>query len=369
MMVVSRKISVIVAAHNDEACIDELTYRLTLVFDDMPTIVWESVIIDNGSDDGTFARIEGVVERDARFSTIQLARHFRNDGAFTAGLAVSDADAVVLLHADLSDPPEMIPELVDRWEAGYENVFAVDDPDRRRGRFVASLSDKLTGGLVPSGAGDYRLLDRRVYEQVRDMEERNRFVQGLVAWVGFRSTGVQRSDRSDVPAADRSSDTGRAERSIKAVFAHSQVPLVLIPAVGIGLALLSFLALVALTINWLTRGVPFPGFGTIVALMVMLFGILFCMLGVVSVYIGLIYEEAKGRPNFVIRRTVGLGARGVGEVVPPITSSNSGVRSDVPPSGPGDSEAAEDRRADTDRSSVESGNRPAEATRTPSSGL
>jgi dolichol-phosphate mannosyltransferase len=145
-----------------------------------------------------------------------------------------------------------------------------------------------------------------VYEQVRAMDERNRFVRGLVAWVGFRSVGVEHEREERFAGTSKAHTIGVMQLALKAVFAHSQVPLVLIPVVGITLFLISLLTLAGLTIDWIVRGVPFPGFGTIVALMVMLFGILFCLLGIVSIYIGLIYEEVKGRPNFVIRQTLGF---------------------------------------------------------------
>ena len=137
------------------------------------------------------------------------------------------------------------------------------------------------------------------------MDERNRFVRGLVAWVGFRSIGVEHEREERFVGTSKAHTVGVTQLAVKAVFAHSQVPLVVIPLVGLGLFVVSLLALIGLTVDWVTR-LPFPGFGTIVALMVMFFGILFCFLGVVSIYIGLIYEEVKGRPNFIIRDALGF---------------------------------------------------------------
>ena len=130
------------------------------------------------------------------------------------------------------------------------------------------------------------------------MDERNRFVRGLVAWVGFRSIGVEHEREERYAGTSKAHSTAVLQLAVKAVLAHSQVPLVIIPLVGISLFVASIVALVVLTIDWATLGVPFPGFGTIVALMVMLFGILFCLLGIVSIYIGQIYEEVKGRAQF-----------------------------------------------------------------------
>lgn len=302
------------SAYNETECIDELSRRLITVFDLMPTYDFDAIVVENGSEDDTFEKLEAIHSQDSRFKVVQLARNFRMDGGLTAGLEYVDADAVVLMTADLQDPPEMIPRFVAQWEAGYENVYGVVTARRGTGpirtmnsRLFYWIIGKLTGHLIPANASDFRLLDRRVYEVVRAMDERNRFVRGLVAWVGFRSIGVEHEREERYAGESKAHSRGVLQLAIKAIFAHSQIPLVIIPMVGIGLFALSIVALVVLSVDWVTRGVPFPGFGTIVALMVMLFGMLFCLLGIVSIYIGQIYEEVKGRPNFVVRQTLGLG--------------------------------------------------------------
>ena len=131
--------------------------------------------------------------------------------------------------------------------------------------------------------------------------------EDLVAWVGFRSVGVEHEREERFAGTSKAHTIGVLQLATKAVFAHSQVPLMMIPLVGAGLFVASFISLMVLTVDWMTRGVPFPGFGTIVALMIMLFGILFCLLGIVSIYIGQIYDEVKGRPNFIVRQTSVVG--------------------------------------------------------------
>jgi polyisoprenyl-phosphate glycosyltransferase len=310
---VRKKISVVTSAYNESECIDELARRLTAVYDLLPAYDFETIVVENGSEDDTFEKLQAISQQDPRFKVVQLARNFRMDGGLTAGLDSVDADAVILMTADLQDPPEMIPRFVAEWEQGYENVYGIVTVRRGTGplrtmnsRLFYWIIGKLTGDLIPANASDFRLLDRKVYEVVRNMDERNRFVRGLVAWVGFRSKGVEHEREERFAGTSKAHSLGVLGLAVKAIFAHSQVPLVMIPLVGAGLFVASILALVALTIDWVTQGVPFPGFGTIVALMVMLFGILFCLLGIVSIYIGQIYEEVKGRPNFIVRQTVGL---------------------------------------------------------------
>jgi glycosyltransferase involved in cell wall biosynthesis len=310
---VRKTISVITSAYNEGECVDELARRLAAVFDELSEYDFEAIVVENGSEDDTFQHLERIRDRDPRFKIIQLSRNFRMDGGITAGLSSATGDAVILMTADLQDPPEMIPEFIARWEEGYENVYGIVTSRRGTGRLRRFNSrlfywiiGKLTGNLIPANASDFRLLDRRVYEQVRTMEERNRFVRGLVAWVGFRSIGVEHEREERFAGTSKAHSIGVLQLAVEAIFAHSQVPLIMIPLVGVGLFVASLFALVGLSIDWLIRGVPFPGFGTIVALMIMLFGILFCLLGIVSIYIGLIYDEVKARPNFVIRQTLGV---------------------------------------------------------------
>ena len=309
-----KKITVISPAFNEAECVDELARRLTAVFDSLPDYEFDAIIVENGSSDETFAKLCAIRDRDPRFKIVQLARNFRMDGGLTAGLSLANGDAVILMTSDLQDPPELIPEFVRRWQEGYENIYGIvtsrrGTPLMRRvnSRMFYWLIGKLTGQLIPTNASDFRLMDRRVYEEVRGMDERNRFVRGLVAWVGFKSIGVE-FDREERFAGESKAPTLKtADLATKGILAHSNVPLTFIPLVGLGLSFLSMVAIVGLTIFWIFEGVPFPGFGTIVALIILLFGILFLLLGVTGLYVGLIYEEVKGRPNFVVRSTVGIG--------------------------------------------------------------
>lgn len=313
-MTTRKKISIVTSAYNEAECVEELARRLAAVFDQLPAYDFEAIVVENGSGDQTFDLLEAISRRDPRFKIIQLARNFRMDGGLTAGLDFANADAVVLMTADLQDPPEMIPRFIAEWEKGYENVYGVVTVRRGTG-WLRTLNSRLfywvighlTGDLIPANASDFRLLDRRVYEVVRKMDERNRFVRGLVAWVGFRSIGVEHEREERFAGESKAYSRGVLALAVKGIFAHSQIPLFFIPIVGFGLFVISVLALIALTIDWIARGVPFPGFGTIVALMVLLFGVLFCLLGIVSIYIGQIYDEVKGRPNFIVRQTLGFG--------------------------------------------------------------
>ena len=306
-------ISVVIPAYNEEANIDELSLRLAAVFDAEPTYDFEAIIVENGSLDQTFERSLAARERDPRFKVLQLSRNFRMDGGLTAGLASASGDAAVLMAADLQDPPELIHQFLRKWEEGYEVVYQIvtdrqgTGPIRRmNSQLFYWLAGRLTDGRIPRNVSDFRLVDRRVYEAVNVMEERNRFVRGLFAWVGFSSVGIEHERAPRTGGVSGAHTFGVIDLAFKGIFAHSYKPLRLISLFGLLLSGLSFLAIIVFAIRFLVDGVPFAGFGTIVCLFLLMFGFLFTMLGIVSEYVGLIYEEVKQRPNFVVRRRVGI---------------------------------------------------------------
>lgn len=306
-------VSVVVPAYNESACVEELASRLQAVFDSHPRYDFEAVIVENGSMDDTWDKLLKIHESDPRFRILQLARNFRMDGGVTAGLAHASGDAVVIMCADLQDPPEMIGSFLEKWEDGYENVYMVVTERQGTGRLRQFNSRafywviaRLTDSRIPKNASDFRLVDRRVVDVVNTMQERNRFVRGLFAWVGYKSIGIEH-ERPPRHGGESNADTLKVlDLAIKGIFAHSYAPLRLITVAGLVLSGLSGVAIAVLAVQFFLFGVPFPGFGTIICLMLLLFGILFSMLGVVSEYVGLIYEEVKQRPNYVVRDRVGF---------------------------------------------------------------
>ncbi len=304
-------ISVVTCAYNESACIDELARRLVVIFDGLPQYDFEVIAIENGSNDGTFERLVAIQSNDHRFHVIQLSRNFRFDGGLTAGIALTRGDAVVLMAADLQDPPEFIPEFIKKWEEGYENVYGVvgERSGTSRLRKLNShlfywLIGRLADHPIPANARDFRLLDRKLYEQIQQMNEHSRFIRGLAAWPGFRSIGVEFDQPERFAGESKATSGGVSELAIRAIFANSLAPLKLLPFIGAFMVCGSILALVALVIYWIIAGVPFPGFGAIIATSLLVFGLLATLLSIIGIYIGLIFEEVRGRPNFVIRQIV-----------------------------------------------------------------
>ena len=304
-------ISVIVPAYNEEDCVIELASRLTAVFDQNDSYDFEAIIVENGSTDRTWELLQQIHDADRRFKVVQLSRNFRMDGGITAGLEYAQGDAVVIMTADLQDPPELISEFIVKWEEGFENIYMVvtkrgsTGPIRRiNSRAFYWLAGKLTDDRIPRNASDFRLVDRKVYETVRRMDERNRFVRGLFAWVGFKSVGIEAERPPRFGGESKAYSLQVIDLAFKGIFAHSYVPLKFITVTGVAMSALSFLATVTLAVCWVLLGVPFAGFGTLVSLSLLAFGLLAFMVGLLAEYLGLVYEEVQGRPNFIVSRTL-----------------------------------------------------------------
>lgn len=310
----SRKlISIVIPAYNESECVDELARRLQEMMAAEPRYDFEVIVVENGSVDDTWDKLNVVHASDGRFKIVQLSRNFRMDGGLTAGLSFAQGDAAVVMTADLQDPPELIHDFLRKWEEGYENVYMVVSERRGTGplrtfnsRVFYWLAGKLTGGTLPRNASDFRLVDRKVYETINEMQERNRFVRGLFAWAGYRSVGIEHERPPRFGGRSKAYSLKVLDLAFKGIFAHSYTPLHLITVTGLTVSFLSVVALLVYALRWLIGGVPFAGFGTIVGFTLLLFGILFSMMGILSEYVGLIYEEVKQRPNFIVRDKVGF---------------------------------------------------------------
>ena len=302
-----------VSAYNEEQSIETLATRLQVVFDQNSAYAFEVIIVENGSTDSTYEKLLKIHGRDSRFKILKLSRNFRMDGGITAGLNHASGDAAVIMTAALKDPPELIPQFLKKWEEGYENVYGIvkKRPGTNLIRKINSqifywLLNKMTGGLMPRNVSDFRLVDRKVYLTINLMEERNRFLRGMFVWVGFKSFGIEFERGPRFAGKSKAYTFQVIELAIKGIFAYSYLPLKFITMMGITISALSFIILIGIVIKVLFWGVPFPGFGTIMAVMLLMFGFLFTALGVISEYVGLIYEEVKQRPNFIVNEKIGL---------------------------------------------------------------
>ena len=309
-----RLISVVTPLYNESENVEPLFRRLSAVFDGLADrYEFEVIAVENGCIDDTYEKLCAVRARDNRWKIVQLSRNWLMEGGMTAGLAHARGDAAVIMAADLQDPPELIPQFIERWEAGYENIYGVISarPDESPFRRFATgwfyrIINMLSETPVPRNASDFRLVDRCAYEAFKRLPERNRMVRAMWGFLGFRSCGIEHERAPRHGGTSSFNYLTVAGFAIRGILSYSFMPLKVIPFFGMACAALSFVLLVGFVIRAFAFGVPFDGFGTIIAVTLMLFGFLFLFLGILSEYVGMIYAESRKRPAYIVRRLHGL---------------------------------------------------------------
>jgi glycosyltransferase involved in cell wall biosynthesis len=298
--------SLVVPAFNEEGVIAELAARLAAVMDALDEEA-EAILVDDGSTDRTFELMREAAEADPRFRVVRLSRNFGHQVALTAGVDASAGDAVVVLDADLQDPPEVVLQLAARWREGFDVVYAVRDvrdgetPFKRvtAAAFYRAFN-RISEVKVPLDVGDFRLVDRRVLDVFTRMRESNRFVRGMFSWVGLRQTGVlyRRSERF---AGETHYPLRKMLRfAMTGVISFSSAPLRVALNLGFLVSGLSFALAGWSVVVKLAGFYNVPGWTSIVVVMTLLGGIQLIVLGVIGEYIGDIHVEVKRRPLYVV---------------------------------------------------------------------
>ena len=300
-------VEVISSALNEEEAIFELYERLSRVFSQEEEYTWKLVIFDNGSSDTTWEKISSLSSLHPNVTGFRMSRTFTLDAAFTAGMHQATADIVIIMASDLQDPPETIPLLLRKWESGIPHV-AVRVLKRDEMSYLRKLLTKTfyrisnwaSQGLIPENVSDFRLMDKIVYTAVNQMQERNRFMRGLIAWTGFPTAFVDIERPARYSGRTKTSYYELIKFSLRGIFANSNKPISLISFSGFILSGLSLLAVFIFSVIWLLIGVPFAGYGTIVGLIILTFSLTLAVLGVIAEYISLIYTEVMSRPHSII---------------------------------------------------------------------
>ena len=274
---------------------------------------WEVIGVDDGSTDATALVLEGWARRPG-FRMLQLSRNFGKEAALSAGLQAANGEVVVLMDADLQHSPSLIPTFVGHWQAGNDVVYAVREDRRDESlwkRLGADWFYKLVNAAdhvkLPPGAGDFRLLDRSAVDALLSLPERNRFMKGLYAWVGFDALAVPYTPSARAHGTSHFRPLRLLHLSIDGLTAFTTLPLRAVSIVGFALALLAFLYGGFLTLNHWLYGNDVSGWTTIVVCLLLLAGIQLISLGIVGEYIGRIFEEVKARPLFIVKRALGQG--------------------------------------------------------------
>lgn len=308
-----KRVSICIPCYNEGPGIPALGSALTALMDRNPRFEFEIVLVENGSHDNTYDAAMELHRKDPRFKIVQLSRNWTADGGVAAGLQYCTGDCAVLMDADLQDPPEVVDQFLVKWEEGNDVVYGIIesrdkvDPLRRllNKAFYWFISTT-TKGLIPPNVTAFRLMDRRVYEQLNLMEEANRFTRGLANWVGFKQVGVPFARAGRHEGESKVNIFDLLQEGLDALFAFSTVPLRLIALFGFLLCGFCFLFIVFQFLLTAFYASPFPGYRTLIVLNLMMFGFTFIALGVMGEYLSRVYDNVKGRPNFIVRKLVGI---------------------------------------------------------------
>lgn len=301
----STLLSIVVPVYNEEACVDEMLRRLEAVLAGLETD-YEIIFVNDGSKDGTLAALRRVSENDERVRYISFSRNFGHQFALSAGIDHARGDAVVSLDGDLQHPPEMIPEMVEQWRNGYDVVYTVREENRGHAikefwsRGFYWLMRVLTGVQVPTGGADFRLLDKRVADVLRECREQYVFVRGLVPWLGFKRKGLTYKAAERFGGATNYSIRRMLSFALDGVFSFSIVPLRMISFLGAVTIALGFVyGLYSVAVR-LFSDQAVSGWTSLVVVVLVFSGTQLLSLGILSEYVGRIYEEVKQRPRYII---------------------------------------------------------------------
>jgi glycosyltransferase involved in cell wall biosynthesis len=305
-----RTLDIVTSVLNEELCIGELHSRIKATLTKHPDFNWRLIICDNGSTDSSWQIIKNLSELHPNIIGIRMSRTFPLDAAFTCGIDLARADALVIMASDLQDPPEVIDDFIIKFKEGFEQVVAkvvkresVPFLRRQLSNLFYLIANKATNNLIPKGVSDFRLLSKSAYEGARGLREKNRFLRGLIAWTGFKTAviEIERPPRFKGESKFVSIKLGKViSWSINAILSHTSKPLVLISFLGIIFSVLSFGSTLFFILFWFTKGVPFAGFGTLVSLIILGFSFTLLSVGILGQYIALIYEEVKDRPIYIV---------------------------------------------------------------------
>ena len=300
-------LDIVTSAFNEEANIAELHKQIKAALSLEPGYNWRLIIADNGSTDQTWTEIRKVAESNENVLGIRLSKNFGFEGAIKAGLDKSFADAIVVMTSDLQDSPSDISRFLREFENGYDNVYQI--VTKRPGsslirRFNSAafywLAHKLSQGQIPKDVSEFRLISKRLNEAVRQMPEKNRFLRGIVAWTGFKSVGVPFPRQPRLHGKSKAFTSHVVNLGVKGILVNSYTLLNYVAIFGMVISFLAFLLTAMFAGVWIMEGTPFAGFGMLVGINLLGFGVVMLTLGIISQYLALMYEEQKARPSYFI---------------------------------------------------------------------
>jgi glycosyltransferase involved in cell wall biosynthesis len=302
-------ISVVVPAYNEAPGLALFHRRLSCALADVEN--WEVVYVNDGSTDATLSAMEALRRADDRVALISLSRNFGKETAITAGLDHAAGEAVVIIDADLQDPPQLIPELITAWRSGFDMVYAKRRSrageswlKRRTAEAFYRLMQRTSDLKLPQDTGDFRLMSRRVVDAVRQLREQHRFMKGLFAWVGYPTTFVLYDREPRCAGVSKWSYWKLWNLALEGITSFTVMPLKCATYVGLGVALLSVIYAAQVIVKTLIIGNPVAGYPSLMTVVLFLGGVQLMFLGVIGEYLGRVFNETKQRPLYLVERFV-----------------------------------------------------------------
>ena len=302
-----KTISILIPAYNEEPVLDKLFHRLANLANDNKAYNFEFLFVNDGSKDKTLDLIKDYADADSRVSYINLSRNFGKEIGMIAGLDHTTGDATVIIDADLQDPPELIPEMIKLWEDGYDDVYA-----KRKSREGETWFKKFTSRMyyktlqsvthipIQEDTGDFRLLDRRVVEALKQFRESQRNTKAMFSWVGFHKKEIL-YDRDPRAAGETKWNYIKlVELAIDGITSFTTAPLRISTYAGIAVSFLAFIYLIYLVIRTIFLGVDLAGYPSMMAVILFLGGVQLLSLGIIGEYVGRIFNETKQRPLYLV---------------------------------------------------------------------
>ncbi|MGI9250493.1 MAG: glycosyltransferase family 2 protein [Pseudohongiellaceae bacterium] len=307
-------LSIVIPCYNESEVIAETVKRMQAFCTELQNMEAELIFVDDGSHDDTLALLKNFATQDNKIKIISFARNFGHQIAVTAGTDAAQGDAVVLIDADLQDPPEVIHDMVVKWHAGFDVVYATrtERPGESRSKLAAArlfyrLLNKVSNIPIPLDTGDFRLMSRRVVDTLRAMPERDRFIRGMSSWVGFKQVALPYKRAERFAGTTKYSFRKSLSLATSGIFSFSTVPLQM--AIGMGLisAAIALLGIIYVLTLRIFTSTWVEGWAAIMIAVLFVGGIQLVSIGILGEYIGRIYNEVKNRPHYVVREYVGFG--------------------------------------------------------------
>lgn len=315
--------SVVIPMYNEEAVIGETYKRLKKVMEGLGQ-AYELIFINDGSRDRSAHLVYELSHTDSTIRLLDFSRNFGHQAAVMAGLEYASGAYVVIIDADLQDPPEVIPEMIQKWKEGYEVVYGKrlkrkgDTPFKKATAFLFyRFLRAMTNNDIPMDTGDFRLIDRKVCDVMKNLQEKNKYIRGLVSWIGFRQIPVEYNREERWAGKSKYPLKKMLRFAMDAITSFSYKPLKLATYLGFLLSLSGFIYLLVVIYQRLFTHTTISGWTSIVVINLFFNGIVLIILGIIGEYIGRIYEEAKNRPSYIIREKIGFSSDNEGPYTHP----------------------------------------------------